>query len=168
MNTNIINDITSYLTFKIGSNLYGIEVSKIQNILEMSRVIRIQHNLDNLVGYINQRGIMYPVIDMSAKFGIPHMNYTDNTCVLMLEVKQEDTTITFGSLIDSLYEVSEIRKVDIVLLTDIARKNTFISGNYIRDEKTHIGIIEPENLLTEKEKTALKVRCREYNQESHK
>jgi len=108
MGAEVIKNSTSFLTFLIGSGLYGINVSKIQNIIEISRISVLSNNANSLIiGNIGLRGITLPVIDIRPKLGFAQIEYTDSTCVVAMELNINNQEILVGILVDSLNEVSE-------------------------------------------------------------
>jgi purine-binding chemotaxis protein CheW len=60
-----------------------------------------------LVGVINLRGAVLPVIDTRIKFGMTPIEYTINTCILVVSVLSNDEIIQVGALVDSVSEVFE-------------------------------------------------------------
>ena len=107
MGTEVLRNSTSFLTFIIGSGLYGINVSKIQNIIEISRISVQSNGSSFIIGQINLRGNSLPVTDIRPKLGFAQTEFTDNTCVVVMELKESNQKVLVGILVDSLNEVSE-------------------------------------------------------------
>jgi len=102
------SDIRQYLTFQLGSEVFGIDVSNVREILEFNSVTRVPKTPDFMRGVINLRGSVVPVLDMRLKFGLTETEKTVNTCVVVVEVSFEGETIIVGALVDSVQEVFEM------------------------------------------------------------
>jgi purine-binding chemotaxis protein CheW len=152
MDTIILSETKSYLIFKLGSTLYGIEVAKVLNIIEMTKMT--SHNANNLViGYVNLRNSSIPVVDVRNKLGIEHKSFSNNSCVLLVETGNDFEKFTLGILIDALHEVSEIKKGEIDVNSNYSE---FITGVSHRDKMLSIHLIEPNKLFSENELIDLK------------
>ncbi|MCE3226851.1 MAG: chemotaxis protein CheW [Bacteroidetes bacterium] len=101
---------TSFLSFKLAEEHFAIEVKKIMEILEVPRITKVPQTPDFLKGVVNLRGGVLPVIDTRTKFGMPQVDFTVNTCILVLSIDINDETITVGALVDSVSEVFEMEE----------------------------------------------------------
>jgi len=127
----------SFLTFKLGKELYAISVKFVINILEMCSITEVPKMPSYMKGVINLRGEVLPVIDSKLKFGMPPIVVTSNTCILVLEVEIEDVKTKLGILVDSVNEVIEIKDEAIKPSPSIGEKyqNKFIIGMFERADK---------------------------------
>ncbi len=103
-----ITETKQYLTFQLGDEVFGIDVSHVREILEFTRVTRVPGMPDYMRGVINLRGNVVPVLDMGLKFGLSATEKTVNTCVVVMEVLFEDENTVIGALVDSVQEVFEL------------------------------------------------------------
>ena len=103
----------SYLSFKIGTELFGASVKNIISILEMAKITRVPQAPDYMKGVINLRGSVLPVIDTRIKFGISNLEITDNTCILVMQVLLKSESLLLGAIVDSVQEVLELSEEDI-------------------------------------------------------
>jgi purine-binding chemotaxis protein CheW len=119
-----------YLTFTLASEEYGIGILKVKEIIGMIAITTIPQTPSHVKGVINLRGKVIPVIDLRLKFGLPSMEYTERTCIIVIEVSQEVGYILIGILVDSVSEVLNIKGADIEDTPNFgARLNTdFILG----------------------------------------
>jgi len=126
----------SYLTFKLGKETFGSNVSKVLNILEMPQITEVPQTPDYMVGIMNLRGEVLPVIDSRIKFGMEPTIVTSNTCVLVLEIETDNHQIKIGALVDSVEEVLEIEEIEIKPAPSIGTKHDteFIVGMVQKDE----------------------------------
>ena len=108
---NSINDsANSYLTFRLGKELFASHVSKVYNILEMTPITYVPKSPSYMKGVTNLRGTVLPVIDTRIKFGMSEMQYTKNTCILVLSVNIDNELVDVGALVDVVQEVVEVEE----------------------------------------------------------
>ena len=98
-----------YVTFSLGDELFGVEVTRTREILSLTPVTKVPQTPDYLLGVINLRGQVVPVVDMRLKLGLPAGAETEDTCIIVVEVQVEDESIVVGALADAVREVLEIR-----------------------------------------------------------
>lgn len=100
--------INSYLTFKLRDEIFGANVAKVLNILEMTKITKVPNSPSYMKGVINLRGSVLPLIDTRIKFDMGETVYTTNTCILVLDIEMGGDTVHVGALVDSVLEVIEI------------------------------------------------------------
>ena len=129
MEVNTIN-LNSWLSFKLGVETFASNVSKVLNILEMQKITEVPKTPDYMMGVINLRGMVLPVIDTRMKFGMEPITITASTCILVLDVIVENKSLKVGALVDSVEEVLEIEEKDIQESPTIGTKyrTEFIEG----------------------------------------
>jgi purine-binding chemotaxis protein CheW len=98
---------SSYLTFKLGDEIFAAHVSKVLNILEVPKITKVPKSPDYMMGAINLRGNILPVIDTRIKFGMPTTEISTNTCILVLDINIEDEPVQVGAIVDAVQEVLE-------------------------------------------------------------
>lgn len=132
----IIDKVTTFLTFKLGKELFATDVKKVLTILEMKPITKVPNSPEYLRGVINLRGNVLPVIDMRIKFGMTATEFTTNTCIIVLNITFEDESIQVGILVDAVDEVLEIKDSEIEESPTIGTKykTEFIQGMYKLNE----------------------------------
>ena len=147
-----MTDIKSYLSFKIGNEYYAANVSNVQNIIEYSKITKVPEMPKYMLGIINLRGQVLPVIDTRIKFGIENTEITTNTCILVMEVQIENKEVFIGALVDAVAEVLEIDDTDIKDTPRIGTtiKNDFLTGVY-HDKDKFIMILEMNKVFASSE-----------------
>lgn len=100
---------SQYVTFRLGDELFGIEVTRAREILSLTPVTKVPQTPEYLLGVINLRGQVVPVIDMRLKLGLPAKEPNQDTCVIVVEVVVDDESMTVGALADAVHEVLDIR-----------------------------------------------------------
>ncbi|MFW6389360.1 MAG: chemotaxis protein CheW [Marinilabiliaceae bacterium] len=129
--------INSYLSFKLGEEIFALHVSKVQKILEMTEITEVPRSPSYMKGVINLRGSVLPVIDMRVKFGMPPVERTKTTCILVVESEIKEEKIKVGLLVDAVQAVQKINDEDILPPPSIGSKfrSEFISGMTRVNEK---------------------------------
>lgn len=143
----------SYLSFKIGEEIFAANVSKVLNILEMTKITKVPCSPKYLKGIINLRGTALPVIDTRIKFDMSPTEYTTNTCILVLDIKIENETLHVGALVDSVQEVLEIEKSQILQAPNIGNRyrSKFIDGMYKLNEQEFIMLLDMDKMFNVEE-----------------
>ena len=103
-----ITDTRQYLTFQLGEEIFGVDVTHVREILEFTTVTKVPRTPDFMRGVINLRGSVVPVLDMRLKFGLTTTEKTVNTCIIVVEVSLDEETAIIGALVDSVDEVFEL------------------------------------------------------------
>lgn len=127
----------SFLSFHLAKEHFAIPVMKIMEILEVPKITKVPQSPSFLVGVINLRGAVLPVIDTRIKFGMSAIEYTINTCILVLSVMVNEETLTVGALVDSVSEVFELDETKIKPSPTIATKYRadYIQGMIQEDDQ---------------------------------
>lgn len=102
-----------YLTFSLGDEEYGIGILKIKEIIGMMPITSVPQTPEFVKGVINLRGKVIPVIDLRLRFEMKPMEYTDRTCIIVVEIEGESGNVLIGNVVDSVSEVLNIKNEDI-------------------------------------------------------
>ncbi len=97
-----------YLTFVLGEEEYGIEILKVQEIIQMQKVTKVPKAPEFVRGVINLRGKVIPVVELRNKFGMTRQEDTEKTCIIVVMIQVGETSITMGIIIDEVKEVLDI------------------------------------------------------------
>lgn len=98
----------SYLSFKLGTEVFAVHVNDVLNILEMTKITSIPKAPSYLKGVINLRGIVLPVVDARIKFNLDTLDYTTNTCIIVMDLEYNKEIIHVGFIVDQVLEVLEL------------------------------------------------------------
>jgi len=150
--------IISYLTFKLGDELFAANVSKVLNILELSRITKVPKAPSYMKGVINLRGDILPIVDTRLKFGMDETPFTSSTCIIVLIIDFNGESIHIGGLVDSVQEVLEIEDKAILLPPSIGSvyRSDFIKG-VVEHDDTFIMLLDVEKVFTDAELSAINV-----------
>ncbi|MCB2182825.1 MAG: chemotaxis protein CheW [Desulfobulbaceae bacterium] len=102
-----------YLTFELGKEEYGIGILKVREIIGLMEITAVPHTPPYIKGVINLRGSVIPVLELRAKFNMEAQEYTDRTCIVVVEVQGESGTVMVGMIVDSVSEVLNIAENEI-------------------------------------------------------
>jgi purine-binding chemotaxis protein CheW len=102
-----------YLTFILAEEEYGISILKIKEIIGMMAVTTVPQTPEFVKGVINLRGKVIPVMDLRLRFGMEAIDYTDRTCIVVVEIEATVGTVQIGLVVDSVSEVLNIKSEDI-------------------------------------------------------
>jgi len=102
-----------YLTFSMAEEEYGIGILKIKEIIGMMPITTVPQTPDFVRGVINLRGKVIPVVDLRAKFGMDTIDYTDRTCIIVVEIEGGSGMVMIGIVVDAVSEVLNIKADEI-------------------------------------------------------
>jgi purine-binding chemotaxis protein CheW len=102
-----------FLTFSLGGETLAMEIRYIREILQYGGVTEVPLTPPALRGVMNLRGAVVPVIDLAVRFGRVPASVDRRTCIVILEVEEEDATTVMGIVVDSVREVLEIPDAEI-------------------------------------------------------
>jgi len=93
------------VSFKLAKELYGIEITKVREIILIAEITRIPETPHFLKGLINLRSTVIPVIDLRARFGLPEGDLTDESRIMVLQACGK----TIGIVVDAVSEVLRVK-----------------------------------------------------------
>ena len=137
MSVSSITETSQYLTFKLEDEVFALDISKVREVLDFTGVAKVPQTPPFMLGVINLRGSVVPVVDMRLKFGMSQTETTVNTCIIIVEIEIDGETTVLGALADSVQEVMDLDPDQIEPPPRIGtRLNTkFIKGMGKRDNQ---------------------------------
>ncbi len=124
-----VKEISTYLTFGLGEEIFAVDVANVREVLDLTEVTRVPRTPDYMKGVINLRGGVVPVVDMRIKFGLPEREKTVDTCIIVTEVELDGESTVIGALADSVQEVFELADGDIEPPPTLGMR---LSSNFVR------------------------------------
>ena len=94
-----------HLTFNLGGEVYGLPILKVQEIISLMKVTKIPRTPTFVLGVVNLRGKVIPIVNMRLKFGLDTVHDTERTCIILVQIAYNSQTITIGILVDEVREV---------------------------------------------------------------
>jgi len=113
VNQALVDKAGKYLTFSLGQEQYGLEILKVREIIGYMEITAVPQTPHHVKGVINLRGQVIPVIDLRAKFGMPSVDVSDETCVIVVEIDHDNRKFNTGIVVDRVEEVLDIEGQDI-------------------------------------------------------
>jgi purine-binding chemotaxis protein CheW len=131
------SETTQYLTFKLGDEVFALDISKVREVLDFTTVTKVPRTPAFMRGVINLRGSVVPVVDLRLKFGMTKTENSVNTCIIITEVTVDNDTTILGALADSVQEVLDLDAEHIAPPPKIGTKlrTEFIEGMGKRNDQ---------------------------------
>lgn len=154
--TSSIGETTQYLTFKLGQEVFAVDVAKVREILDFTPATKVPGTPEFMRGVINVRGNVVPVVDMRLKFGMSRTEKTVDTCIVVVEISVEEERSVLGALVDSVQEVFELEANQVEPPPRIGTRwrTEFIKGIGKRDNDLMI-ILDIDRVFNSVELTAV-------------
>ena len=132
-----IVETTQYLTFKLDEEIFALDIAKVREVLDYTKITKVPRTPEFMRGVINLRGSVVPVVDMRLKFGMTKTDKTVNTCIIIVEITLAGETVVLGALADAVHEVIELEPGQIEPAPKIGTrlKTDFIRGMGKRGER---------------------------------
>jgi purine-binding chemotaxis protein CheW len=103
-------DSIQLVSFRLAEEEYGIEITKVQEIILLGEITRVPRTPDYIEGLINLRSEVIPVVNLRRRFGLPSQEPTDETRVMVINVREK----TLGMIVDAVNEVLRVPHAQIV------------------------------------------------------
>ncbi len=144
-----------FMTFQTGKEYFGINISYVEQIIAMQPITAIPEVEDYIMGLINLRGKIIPVIDVRIRFKMPPIEYTDRTCIIVIDVK----STVVGLIVEKIAEVNDITDEDIVPPPTLgghkdSEKNKYVYGLAKTGDVVKL-LLDPEKLIKQEVLEAL-------------
>lgn len=144
--------IKQYLTFRIGNEHYGLELSQTREIIEYSGITEVPLMPNFLRGVINLRGEVVPVIDLAVRLGRKPIEVQKRTCIIVVELQNNEQNHVLGLLADAVSEVIEMDDENIEDAPSFGAniRAEFIQGIAKRDDE-FVVLLDANNALSIRE-----------------
>ncbi|AGG90041.1 MULTISPECIES: chemotaxis protein CheW [Rhodanobacter] len=119
------------LTFNLAGEEYGVDILSVREIRGWSRVTRIPQTPDYVLGVLNLRGAIVPVMDLRLRFGLARESYGDSTVVIIVAVAER----LFGIVVDAVSDVVDIEPAAIKPVPDMG---AIVDTRYLKGLATHV------------------------------
>ena len=137
------------VSFKIGSEEFGINIMKVQEIIRMQEITKVPQMPHFIEGIINLRGNVIPIIDLRKKFGMPIIDITNDSRVIVVSVLDR----IMGIIVDGVSEVLRLNDEQLQppppIISNIGRE--YIKGVGKLDDKRLLILLEIDKVLSERE-----------------
>ncbi|MGY8708902.1 chemotaxis protein CheW [Bradyrhizobium sp. 18BD] len=113
---------SQYLTLGLAGETFGISIRNVREILDMRPISRLPHAPNFLLGMIDVRGAGYPIVDLRTKLGLPAVEATEATRIIILDVPMKDRLVGVGFVADCVFEVTDIDEQAIEPIPEVGGK----------------------------------------------
>ena len=103
-----VSETNQYLTFLLAGEMYAVGILSVMEIVECGNLTDIPMMPAFIRGVINLRGSVVPVVDLAVRFGHARSEVGKRSCIVIIELRQDDGRHDFGILVDAVSEVLEI------------------------------------------------------------
>lgn len=141
----LTTDGSQFLTFQLGDELYGVDILRVQEIKGYTTVTKIPNTPAHIKGVLNLRGTIVPIIELRNKFGMPTIDYTMFTVIVVVVVQEK----IMGLVVDAVSDVLDIDRKDIQPPPEFGTKVdvSFINGIGKSGDKL-IALLDMDRLLS--------------------
>jgi purine-binding chemotaxis protein CheW len=148
----IAADGNQFLTFTLGSEEYGVEILKVQEIKGYSAITPIPNTPAHIKGVMNLRGTVVPIVDLRKKFSLKEVEYDKFAVIVVVQVRGR----VMGLIVDAVSDVLNISEEEIQATPDFGAQvdTRFISGMTRANERL-IVLLDIEKVLGGEELHAL-------------
>ncbi len=102
-----------YLTFRLDGQEFGIDILEVKEIIGMMPIRSMPRSPEFFRGVVNLRGEVIPVMDLRLRFGMEESEYTERTCIIILDVENGNGGTRAGVIVDAVSEVNEMKASEI-------------------------------------------------------
>jgi purine-binding chemotaxis protein CheW len=102
------NDISQFLTFKLGGEVYGVNILQVKEIIDYGNITEVPMMPKCIAGVINLRGSVVPVVDLAHRFEVAPCEITKRSSIVIVEVLDEEEKLEVGITVDVVNEVLDI------------------------------------------------------------
>jgi purine-binding chemotaxis protein CheW len=96
------------LTFRLGTATYGVDILRVKEIRGWAPVTRIPHSPPHVLGVLNLRGAIVPIIDLRLRFALPEAGFCAMTVIIVLSVMTAAGHRDCGVVVDAVSDVVDI------------------------------------------------------------
>lgn len=119
------------LTFSLAGEEYGVDILAVREIRSWSRVTRIPQTPDYVLGVLNLRGAIVPVMDLRLRFGLQRESYGDDTVMIVVAIGER----LFGIVVDA---VSDVVDIDPATIKPVPDMGAVVDTRYLKGLVTHV------------------------------
>jgi len=133
-------ELEQYLTFVLDEEEYGVPILSVRGIQGWEKTTPIPNSPNYVMGIINLRGEVVPIVDLRRRFGLEPVEYSTNTVVIVVRVEQGNSEKTVGLVVDAVADVHDIKAED---MRDSPDFGSAIKQEFVRS----LGLIEEKMVI---------------------
>lgn len=144
----IDTDGNQFLTFQLGEELYGMDILRVQEIKGYTTVTKIPNTPEYIKGVLNLRGTIVPIVELRTAFGMPTIDYTMFTVIIVVVVRDR----IMGLVVDSVSDVLNISQKDIQATPEFGTTvDVSVLNGIAKSGDKLVALLNIDRLLTEGE-----------------
>jgi purine-binding chemotaxis protein CheW len=116
MSASVPTSIREFLAFKLGTEEYGVDILRVQEIRSFEQPTRMVNAPAHVLGVVNLRGVIVPIVDMRIQFGLPEVKYDSFTAVIVLNIGAK----VVGMVVDAVSDVITLTPEQLRPAPDVA------------------------------------------------
>jgi purine-binding chemotaxis protein CheW len=137
-----------FLTFSLSEEVYAVDILRVKEIRGWSPVTRIPQSAESLLGVLNLRGAVVPVVDLRLRFSLPTLEFNSTTVIIVLSLQNGSDQREFGIVVDSVRDVVDVDATGIKPAPSVSgAASQFIEGIVTHDEQMLI-LLDAERLAS--------------------
>lgn len=126
-------DSNQYLTFMLNSEEYAVEILRVQGIQGWDNVTPIPNSPQYVLGVMNLRGAIVPIIDLRKRFNMPGIEFGPTTVIIVVRVENGSKSQVIGMVVDA---VSEVYRLDDGMIQDLPDFSSAVNSDFIKGLST--------------------------------
>lgn len=103
---NLSSELLQLVSFILGQEEFGVDILRVHEINKMVKITHIPNSPSCVMGIINLRGKVIPIVDLRKRFGFPSVTYDKNTRIIVVEISE----MVIGFIVDAVKEVLRVHK----------------------------------------------------------
>jgi purine-binding chemotaxis protein CheW len=147
-------NVRQLLTFAIGTEAFAVDILRVQEIRGWTEPTRIPHAPPYLKGVVNLRGTVVPIIDLRSRFGLPELEATKTTVVIVLHLEGTTRSRRIGIVVDAVSDVQDIDPASIRPAAELDSGSPLVAGLIAEEDRflvvLNVDEIIPAHILAEK------------------
>ena len=149
--TNMIQDSVEFIVFRVGEQEFCIEITSTREIRGWTQSTEVPHSPDYLMGVINLRGTILPIVNLAKRLGLPSAAPGERDVIIVAQVEDR----TFGLLVDSVSDILDVKTEDMRQIPELDSNmaDDFFNRVVVFDERI-ICEVMPEKLMPEEKELA--------------
>jgi purine-binding chemotaxis protein CheW len=139
----------TYLTFLVGKEYFAVNVKNVLEVLEHQRITKVPQTPSHILGILNFRGSILPVVDTNCKFGLPQSDTDLRKLIIVYDLITDEKSFNIAATADKVKDVIEVSQEEIQTVPEMGIRydNQYITGT-VRREDDFILMLDINKILT--------------------
>ena len=118
----------SYVTFRTAGETYAVPTESVRGVIPWVPVTRVPDAAPSVKGVINLRGEIVSVLDVRSRFGLPTVDPTDRTCIVVVNAEHAGNRLQVGLIVDTALDVTRLPHAELRLRSE---GDPALAGEYV-------------------------------------